>query len=136
MDAKLDDIRVELDRLKRPEWLPIVESLIENFRGYPFDHPDSQAPAPAIHAILKSISLSEIPKSTDDEFIRILSHNDMFSFRSVHNTPDGPVFWEPLKERFVDFRKSGAVNYQSAEEYPPPDMIRSWYYHRLRIIRQ
>jgi len=138
MDAKLNDIKIELNRLERPEWFPIVETLIENFRGYPFENPEGQEPAPAIHAILKSMMLSELPKSTDDEFIRILSHNDMFSFRAVQETPKGPVFWEPLKERFVDFKRnhSGMVHYQSADEYPAPDVIRSWYYYQLRTIRQ
>ena len=133
----IDEIKKELDRLARYEWLPIIEVLIENFRGYPFNDPDTQAPAPAICSILKNLIPSELPKSTDEEFIRLLSHNDMFSFRAVQVTPTGPVVWEPLQERFVDFDRSGeTTKYQTAKESPPPDITRAWYYHKLKTIRQ
>jgi len=133
----IDAIKKELDRLGCPEWLAIVEVLIENFRGYPFNNPDIEAPAPAIHSILTKLEPSDLPKSTDEDFIRCLSHNDMFSFRAVRTTDDGPVVWEPLEERLIDFVRTGeTIKYQSANEYPPPDIIRVWYYHKLRTIRQ
>jgi len=134
----IEAIKTELNRLSRPEWFAIVEVLIENFRGYPFDDPSTQAPAPAIYTILKDMLPSDLPKSTDEEFIRLLSHNDMFSFRAMRSLRDAPpVVWEPLKERLIDFERVGDVTkYQGADEYPAPDVTRAWYYHKLRTIRQ
>ena len=133
----IEGIKIELARLDRPEWLQIIEMLAQNFQDYPFDSPETQAPLPEIYAILQTIEPGELPESTDAEFIRQLSHADIFSFRAYRSTLDGPIYWEPLRERLADFaRGADATMYQSEYEYPSPDVIRGWFYHKLRIVRQ
>lgn len=138
MDTRADaEIKAELDRLGKPEWQQIIDALTTNFKGYPFDDPETQSPAPAIYQILKEITPGDLPESTDEAFIRHLSRADIFSFRAYRNTQEGPVYWEPLKERLVDFnRGENTTKYQSEHEYPSPDVIRGWYYHKLSTIRQ
>lgn len=136
-DALIAKIKTELQRLGKPHWLQAIQELAENFAGYPFDDPDSQAPAAEIHRILLDIPSSDVAEITDERFIHRLMHSDIFSFRALRKTPAGAVYWNPLHERYIDFtRYDATTQYQTAHEHPAPDIIRNWYYHKMRIARQ
>lgn len=136
MDTNIsDEVAGELDRLGRPEWRAIIQELADNFDGYPFDDPETQSPLPVICAILRELPrLEQQPDAlTDEQFIYRLSRADTFTHRAFRHTPSGAVFWNPLRERYHDFARIDETSqYQAEHEHPAPDIIRAWFYHKLK----
>ncbi len=135
----INAIPAELSRLGKTTWLGLIETLINHFEGYPFDHPETQRADAVILTLLQSLPRKpdDADALTDEIFITRLSHSDLFSHRAFRQMPEGARYWEPLKERFAEFVRSGeSVQYQAEHEYPAPDIIRNWCHHQLRSIRQ
>ena len=132
----ISDIKEELSRLGRPHWMHVIEDLAQNYIGYPFDDPDTQSPLAEIHRILQELDTNAPAEMLDERFIHRLMHSDIFSYRAQRKTPTGAVFWNPLTERFLDFRRfDPTTQYQTEHEHPAPDIIRTWYYHKLRSTK-
>lgn len=132
----ISDIKDELERLGKMHWLHAIEELTENFIGYPFDSPDTQSPLAEIHRILQQIDENNEDEILDERFIHRLMRSDIFSYRARRKTPAGATYWDPLHERFIDFtRHDATTQYQAEHEHPAPDIIRTWYYHKLRNTR-
>lgn len=120
----LDEITIETTRLNKPDWLKIIIRLHNNFKGYPFDA-ESQEPLNTIGAALKTLKPNKI---LDEQFKSRLSQLDCFSYRSyyIDIKANQAIFWNPLESPFLAFKKNGTTEYQSANEYPAPDIIRMW----------
>ncbi len=132
----ISDIKEELARLGKARWLHAIEDLADNYVGYPFDDPETQSPLTEIHRILQQIDAHNAGEVLDERFIHRLMRSDIFSYRAYRMTPTGAVYWDPLHERYIDFtRHDSTTQYQTEHEHPAPDIIRTWYYHKLRSTR-
>lgn len=132
-------IKVALEQLEKEEWLGMIEVLIDNFRGYPFDNADMQSPKAMILTLLESLQGEE---KTDGNllitlFISRISSADMFSYRAFRSTKNGAVYWNSLEERYRDFASIGDVTkYQSESEYPASDIIGNWCHYQIRTTNR
>ena len=132
----ISDIKKELSRLGKPHWIHAIEDLAQNYIGYPFEDPGAQSPLAEIHRILQEIDATCSDETLDERFIRRLMRSDIFSYRAQRKSPTGAVFWDPLHERFIDFKRyEPTTQYQTEHEHPAPDIIRTWYYHKLRSTK-
>lgn len=132
-------ITTELNRMNRSKWLGLIDIVISHFKNYPFDYPDTQGAEAVILALLKSLPRKpDDPDTlTDEYFIDRLSRTDLFTHRAFRHTADVVRYWEPLKERYLDFIQVGeTVEYQAEYEYPAPDIIRSWCYYMMRATKE
>lgn len=135
----INNIPAELSRLGKTTWLSLIDTLINHYEGYPFDHPETQRADAVILTILQSLPRKpDDPDTlTDEYFIDRLSRADLFTHRSFRHTADAARYWEPLKERYLDFiRGAETVEYQAEHEYPAPDIIRSWCYYMIRATKE
>jgi len=125
-----EEISTETKRLNKPDWLKIITRLHNNFKGYPFDA-ESQEPLNAIGAVLKTLKPNKI---LDEQFKSRLSQLDCFSYRSyyIDTKANQAIFWNPLKTPFVKFKNKQTTEYQAANEYPAPDIIRMWIHLKAR----
>lgn len=134
--SSISDIKEELERLGRLHWLDAIEDLVENYTGYPFDDPTTQSPLAEVYRILRDIDEHAPDENLDERFIYRLMRSDIFSYRAKRQTPSGAEFWDPLHQRYIDFTRHGTTTqYQTEHEHPAPDIIRTWYYHKLRSTR-
>ncbi len=118
----------ELDRINHPSWINAIEILENNFDGYPVDD-DSQKPAAAILEILKNLAPDD---SVEDRFIYRVKQLDCFTYRSFHTDKDNnAVYWNPLKEKYMDFSEKRSIQYQADMEYPATDIISKWLKRRI-----
>ncbi len=125
-----EEIAAEINGLNRPEWLKIVTRIHNNFKGCPFDY-DDQEPLNAIGAILKSLKADpRYLRTMDDYFKNHLSKLDCFTYRSYYIDPESnqAVYWNPIEMPFSQFKSPETIEYQADIEYPPSDIIRTWFY--------
>ena len=131
MESSIDLIRKELDRIERPEWLSTITSLLDNFDGYPLD--EENMPEVAIYEILKTLDKHDSPEV---RFINRMGYIDAFTYRAYYlDAEKNAVYWNPLRERYVDFKKNAANIYQASMKYPAADIIHKWLFSQFNQVR-
>jgi len=130
MSSQLDNIRKELDRINKPNWVHTVKTLENNFHGYPLD--EDQRPASAILNILKSL---EPEDNVEERFLNRVHNLDCFTYRAYYldkNNDNEAIYWNPLIETFENFSKNSPINYQTDMEYPATDIINQWIWKQIK----
>jgi len=130
MSSQLDNIRKELDRINKPNWVYTVKTLEENFHGYPLN--EDQMPASAILNILKSL---EPDNNVEERFLNRVHNLDCFTYRAYYldeTNNNEAIYWNPLVETFETFSKNSPINYQTDVEYPATDIINQWIWKQIK----
>lgn len=136
MDIYSDKIAALLDKHGLAHAMPAIQLIIRNFDTFPFGY-DAHEPAAQILSVLQDISDSA-PIPANEMRVRMIfaiQGLECFSYRALCDKADKRVFWNPLEEPFRRFnlRANGeAATYQTDTEYPPSDMIRSWFVGQLQ----
>lgn len=130
MESTIDLIRKELDRIERPEWLSTITSLLDNFQGYPLD--EENMPEVAVYEILKTLDKYDSPEV---RFINRMGYIDAFTYRAYYlDSNKNAVYWNPLKEKYVDFKENSTSIYQASQEYPAADIIHKWLFSQFQQV--
>jgi hypothetical protein len=131
MESTMELIEKELDRIQKTEWLSTISNLINNFSGYPID--EDNMPELAIYDILKTLDPHDSPEI---RFINKMGYIDAFTYRAFYvDKNENAVYWNPLRERYEDFKKNAASIYQASMEYPAADIIHKWLFSQFKQSR-
>lgn len=130
MESIIELIKQELNRIEKREWLSTISNLLDNFDGYPLD--EENMPEVAIYEILKTLDKNDSP---DVRFINRMGYIDAFTYRAYYlDTDKNAVYWNPLRERYADFKKNAATIYQASMEYPAADIIHKWLFSQFNQV--
>ncbi len=127
-------IRCELQRLGLgASHENLVEYVLEHLEGIEFEWGET-TPDLEILDFLKRFDGTESPEVLDLLFARQIAQLEAWYYRAVKNTPDGPVWWNPLEQSLREFRQGSCEvqMYHDEQPYPPRDMVRAWSGHLLQ----
>ncbi len=131
MENYIDRIKEELDRIEKPEWLNTIFTLIENFAEYPLD--EENKPDAAIYEILSSLDRNDSPEV---RFINQMGYIHAFTYRAYYlDNERNAVYWNPLKEKYTEFKKNATQIYQASMEYPAADIIHKWLFSQFNQVQ-
>ena len=130
----LNMIKGELQRLGLgASHKQLVEYVLEHLEGIEYEWGET-TPDIEILDFLKRFDSDESPEVLDLLFARQIAQLQAWYYRAVKNTPDGPVWWNPLEQSLHEFRQGDSTvqMYHDEQPYPPRDMVRAWSSHLLQ----
>lgn len=124
-----------LEALEREKWLPHLEELLERFAG--FEYEQNAALNKELEVVLWDI-VAVFQRSDEAPFLRLLhrriSELECWHYRAMRTETSGAqLFWNPLEEKYIDFKQAGTTHcYMADSGYPARDVIRKWCEQRLK----
>lgn len=115
----------------------IITRIKEAYDEYPF--PETDEMESELSQLMNKLKIKQEEFGadiTDSEVALELKNMDCFSHRAHKHNGSELIFWNPLEQKFRDFKNKNSTNkisfYQAHQEHPAPDIIYNWAMSQLK----